>query len=82
MQCFAEAPQPMAATCQDASPPPLTWPDPCAEQVAGMLVVIWALRSERIPLMPPYDQYSAEQLVDFWADETTATGHPLPAHRG
>lgn len=50
---------------------------PCtSEEVASLLVTIWALRSGQVPLMPPFDRYTTEELITFWADDLTAIGHP------
>jgi hypothetical protein len=50
---------------------------PCtSEEMASLLVTIWALRSGRVPLMPPFDRRTTEELITFWADDLTATGHP------
>lgn len=51
---------------------------PCtSEEMATLLVTVWALQSGRIPLTPPFDRFTAEELMTFWADDLTATG-PSP----
>ncbi|MFI6316183.1 hypothetical protein ACIBG8_01615 [Nonomuraea sp. NPDC050556] len=41
--------------------------------MAGYMVMIWALRSGRVPLAPPFEQFTAEELITFWADDLTAS---------
>ncbi|MFE3448720.1 hypothetical protein ACFXJ8_07255 [Nonomuraea sp. NPDC059194] len=44
--------------------------------MASLLVTIWALTSSRVPLTPPFDRFTAEELIMFWADDLTAAGPP------
>ncbi|MGP3921404.1 hypothetical protein [Nonomuraea sp. 10N515B] len=44
--------------------------------MACLLVTIWALKSSRVPLTPPFDRFTAEELITFWADDLTAADPP------
>lgn len=51
---------------------------PCtSEEMASLLVTIWALKSSRVPLTPPFDRFTTEELITFWADDLTAAGPPV-----
>jgi hypothetical protein len=50
--------------------------------MASLLVTIWALQSGRIPLTPPFDRLTEQELITFWADDLTATGYPPPLVEG
>ncbi|MBO3751923.1 hypothetical protein J5X84_38135 [Streptosporangiaceae bacterium NEAU-GS5] len=45
-------------------------------QLATMLVTTWALQTGRIPPRRPPDQLSAEELIEFWADDAWAAVTP------
>jgi hypothetical protein len=50
--------------------------DPADEQLARILVLMWSLASgRRLPSGVRPDELSAEELIDFWADDLApATG--------
>ena len=57
----AHSPQPHSGTQPD---------DPGDEVLAAVLIRMWALASGRtLPRDVPPDQLSAEELIDFWADD-------------
>ncbi|MFC4533908.1 hypothetical protein [Sphaerisporangium dianthi] len=43
------------------------------EELLGLLVTTWAVRTGRTPPRRPPHQLTAEELMDFWADDETAT---------
>jgi hypothetical protein len=52
------------------------------EDLLTLLVLTWAIRTGRTPPDRPPHQLSETELVDFWADEHTVTGHPpTPARK-
>ncbi|GAA2418558.1 hypothetical protein GCM10010404_91440 [Nonomuraea africana] len=53
-----------------------------SEEMACLLVTIWALESGRIPLTPPFGRFTAEELITFWADDLTVTGYSPPLAEG
>lgn len=49
---------------------------PGDDQLLTLLVTAWALDTGRIPPTRPPEQLTAAELIDFWADDQTATGNP------
>ncbi|GAA1276823.1 hypothetical protein Psi02_00100 [Planotetraspora silvatica] len=54
---------------------PAPWMSP-DDELLSLLLTMWALHTGRLPADTP-DHLTPEQLIDFWADEQTATGNPL-----
>ncbi|WP_424533767.1 hypothetical protein ACOZ38_25880 [Sphaerisporangium viridialbum] len=44
------------------------------EELLVLLVTTWAIRTGRIPPARPPGQLTAEELMEFWADDQIATG--------
>jgi hypothetical protein len=43
------------------------------EELRGLLMATWAIRTGRSIPRRPLDELSARELIEFWADEQTAT---------
>ncbi|MEZ0071783.1 hypothetical protein [Planotetraspora sp. GP83] len=79
MLCFAPTPRtlPMA----HGHPPSILaacWM-PSDDELLALLLTTWALSTGRIPPARSLDQLTDDELIDFWADEQTATGSGRPS---
>ncbi|MDP9862418.1 MULTISPECIES: hypothetical protein [Streptosporangium] len=76
MPCTAAGPHAfLRATGDRPGHPPAPWVHG-DDQLLILLVTTWALATGRVPPNRPADQLSEAELIAFWADEQTATGHP------
>ncbi|MER7212500.1 hypothetical protein [Streptosporangium sp. NPDC000239] len=46
--------------------------DPEDDRLLALLVTTWVLVTGRVPPDRPFDELSADELFDFWADDQTA----------
>jgi hypothetical protein len=73
------APMPLADSLREAIfPSPWISPE---DELLALLLTMWVLHTGRIPSDTP-DQLTPDELIDFWADEQTATGNPLKLQEG
>ncbi|NUW32395.1 hypothetical protein HTZ77_13280 [Nonomuraea sp. SMC257] len=77
MPCAAAAPHTFLRVTGDRRPgrPPGPWAHD-DDQLLILLVTTWALATGRTPPGRPADRLTPEELIEFWADEQTASGSP------
>lgn len=76
----AIAPRAFLHTAGPGQCPPPPWMHE-EDQLLVLLVATWVLVSGRTPPLRPVDRLSAEELIEFWADEHTAADPPTSAEQ-